>query len=110
MKAMDAGDAPIRGRWTHSFEEDDGDVLTYRPTDTFAFPPSRGGRDTLEFAEGGELTEHAPGPDDRPRATPIGRWQALGMNRVMLGGTEDAPGQVVEVIESTPDILRLRRI
>jgi hypothetical protein len=97
----------IQGSWTHSFEEDQGDVLVYRPTNTFAFPPARG-RDTLEFGEGGELTERMPGPDDRPRDTP-GHWTALGMNRFRLGGTAGAPGRVIEVVEHTPNILKIRK-
>ena len=44
--------ASIQGSWTHSFEEDQGDVLVYRPTHAFAFPPARRGRETLEFGEG----------------------------------------------------------
>ena len=110
MKEMDQGAAPIGGSWTHSFEEDDGSVLVYRPTHTYAFPPARRGRDTLEFGKDGELTEYAPGPDDRPRATAANRWRALGMNRIMLGGTQDAPGQVIEIIELTPDILKVRKL
>ena len=100
--------ASIQGSWTHSFEEDHGDILVYRPTHTFSFPPARG-RATLEFGEGGELTEWTPGPDDRPRDT-AGRWTDLGMNRFRLGGTADAPGRVIEVVERTPDILKIRKV
>ncbi len=98
----------IQGSWTHLFEEDQGDILVYRPTHTFAFPPARG-RETLEFGQGGELIEWAPGPDDRPRNT-AGRWMALGMNRVQLGGTENASGRVIEVVEHTPEILKIRKV
>lgn len=100
--------ASIQGSWTHSFEEDQGDVLVYRPTHAFTFPPARG-RETLEFGEGGELTKRAPGPDDRPRET-AGHWKALGMNRFQLGGRENAPGRVIEVVEHTPDILKIRKV
>lgn len=109
MKRMDQGVAPIGGSWTHSFEEDEAGVLVYRPTDTFTFPPSRRGRETLEFGEGGELTERTPGPDDRPRDT-ASRWTALGMNRVRLGGTADTLGRVIEIVEHTPEILKIRKI
>lgn len=98
----------IQGSWTHSFEEDQGDVLVYRPTHAFAFPPARG-RETLEFGDGGELIERTPGPDDRPRDT-AGSWTALGMNRFRLGGTADTSGRVIEVLEHTPSILKIRRI
>jgi hypothetical protein len=99
--------APIQGNWTHSFEEDQGDVLVYRPTHSFAFPPARG-RDTLDFGSGGELTELTPGPDDRPRPTGD-RWIPLGMNRFSLGGTPDAPGRTIEVVEHTPEVLKIRK-
>ena len=109
MTAMDQGAAPPSGSWTHSFEEDEpGGVLVYRPTHSFAFPPTRAGRDTIVFGEGGELTEHAPGPDDRPRAKP-GRWTARGMNRFTLGGTAEAPEQAIEIIEASADVLKIRK-
>jgi len=109
MTAMDQGAAPPSGSWTHSFEEDEpGGVLVYRPTHSFAFPPTRAGRDTIVFGEGGELTEHAPGPDDRPRAK-AGRWVALGMNRFALGGTAEAPERTIEVIEAQSDVLKIRK-
>jgi hypothetical protein len=99
---------PIQGSWTHSFEEDQADVLVYRPTNSFAFPPTRGGRETLEFGEGGGLTRQMPGPDDRPRGM-ASQLTALGMNRFRVGGTADAPGQVIEIIEHTPEMLKIRK-
>jgi hypothetical protein len=42
-----------------------------------------------------------PGPDDRPRHV-SGSLTALGMNRYRLGN------QVVELIEATPEALKLR--
>jgi hypothetical protein len=105
MKAMDQGSTALNGSWTHSFEEDQAGVRVYRPTHSFAFPLSRGGRETLDFSDDGRLVESAPGPDDRPRST-ASRWTALGMNRFRLGGT--TPGRVIEVIEATPDVLKLR--
>lgn len=99
--------ASIHGSWTHSFEEDQGDVLVYRPTGSFAFPPSRRGRETLEFGEGGELIKREPGPDDRTRAS-AGRWTALGMNRVSLKDPAQPGGRVIEVVEVTPEILKIK--
>jgi|SRR4029077_6684292 hypothetical protein len=107
MNTMNQGSPPITGSWTHSFEEDEGDILVYRPTNSFAFPPSRRGREVLLFASG-EMTMLTPGPDDRPRDSG-GRWGALGMNRFGFGGTQNSPAQVIEVIESTPDILKIRQ-
>lgn len=109
MSAMDQGAAAPSGSWTHSFEEDEpGGVLVYRPTHTFAFPPTRGGRDTIVFGEGGELTQQSQGPDDRLQAKP-GRWIARGMNRFTLGGTAEAPERAIEIIEAGTDVLRIRK-
>jgi len=101
--------ASIHGNWTHSFEEDSGDVLVYRPTGSFAFPPARRGRETLEFGPAGELIEQAPGPDDRLQKT-TGRWTALGMNRVNLSDPAGVGRRVIEIVEVTPSILKIRRI
>lgn len=109
MATMDQGAAPT-GSWTHSFEEDEATALVYRPTHSFAFPPSRRGRDSLEFSPDGSLTAQAPGPDDRPRATAAGQWRALGMNRFGVGGMPGAPEQVLEILEATAEMLKVRRI
>jgi hypothetical protein len=108
MKTMNQGIAAISGSWTHLFEEDDGAVLVYRPTQTYAFPPSRRGREIFEFADDGDLIEQTPGPDDRPVVA--GRWRALGMSRYGIGGTPDAPERMFEIVESGPQILKIRKI
>ena len=106
MSAMDQSAAPPSGSWTHSFEEDEpGGVLVYRPTHSFAFPPTRAGRDTIVFGAGGELTEHAQGPDDRMQAKP-GRWIARGMNRFALA---EAPERAIEIIEAGAEVLKIRK-
>ena len=105
---MHQSPVPVGSRWTHSFEEDTAGIQVYRPT-TFAFPPSRRGRETLEFGPEGEVTEFTQGPDDRLRPTPAGAWRALGMNRYGRGGSPEAPAQVLEIIEATPEILKIRR-
>lgn len=105
------------GSWTHSFEEDAAGIEVYRPTATFAFPPSRKGRKVLDFdvatdaMESGAatVTTMAPGPDDRPRAGPTAMLLPLGMNRYALGGTPEAPQDVIEIVEAASDILRLAR-
>ena len=104
------------GSWTHSFEEDADGIEVYRPTATFPFPPSRKGRKVLEFGTdsgevdgpGATLTSMAPGPDDRPRAGPAAQLQPLGMGRYALSGTPAHQG-VIEIVEATPEILRLAR-
>jgi len=94
--------AGLQGAWAHSFEEDEGDVQVYRPHDTFPFPPSRQGRETLDFRDAGQVVSGMPGPDDRQRRSSAG-LTPLGMNRFRLG---DA--RVIEVIESGPEVLKVR--
>ena len=92
----------IGGTWAHSFEEDEGEVQVYRPYDTFPFPPSRQGRETLDFREADQVVSGTPGADDRQVRTAAG-VTALGMNRFRLG---DA--RVIEVLEAGPDVLKIR--
>ena len=103
------------GSWTHSFEEDADGIEVYRPTATFAFPPSRKGRKVLEFGapaamaqEEATLTSVAPGPDDRPRAGSVTRLRPLGMGRYALGDASGAQ-DVIDIVEATPEVLRLSR-
>ena len=95
------------GSWTHSFEEDNAGIEVYRPTATFAFPPSRKGRKVLEFSSGeGPATVAAltPGLDDRPRAVPGAMMHALGEGRYATSS-----GKTLEIIEATPAIVKLTR-
>jgi hypothetical protein len=102
LSDTDATSAPA-GSWTHSFEEDSDDVEVYRPTATYAFPPSRRGRRRLAFTTG-EVIESAPGPDDRLR--PSATLAAVGPGRFGGGATGDAR---LEVLEATSEIVKIRR-
>jgi hypothetical protein len=98
---------PPIGSWSHSYEEDEGGVRVYRPTHSFAFPPSRRGRDTLVFEADGKLVIHSLGADDTSHAR-ASRWTHVGEREVGLGGMPGAPEEIVEIIESTPDVLKVR--
>ena len=100
-------DSSLVGAWTHSFEEDEGDVQVFRPSHAFAFPLSRRGRESLEFGASGEVKSSEPGPDDRYRAS-TSSLTPLGMNRYRIGATAGKPDRVVEVVERAPDLLKLR--
>lgn len=77
------------GTWAHSFEEDEGDIQVYRLRASYPFPPSRRGRETLEFDSAGKASAAGmPGPDDRMMPKP---------------GTPQ-----LEVVEAGPDILKVR--
>jgi len=94
MAAIDQ-DSPVpAGEWTHSHEEDDDEILVYRPAATFPFPPTRGGRDSLRVRDDGTIVTLTPGPDDRPRQT----------------GIRDAGDtSALRVVEVNPEILKIRR-
>ena len=111
MKIKTQQALPVAGSWTHSFEEDEAGVLVYRPTHGYPFPPARRGRETLEFGEDGQLTTLMAGPDDRPLATrPTGQLKAVGSNRyALMDEMASVPQRVIEVIEATPEILKLAR-
>lgn len=92
----------LSGAWTRSFEEDEGNVQVYRPSNSFTFPPGRRGRETLDFDTPGQVVTGAPGPDDRLQRT-TSSLTSLGMGRFRIGDT-----RVIEVIQSAGDILKVR--
>jgi hypothetical protein len=100
---MDEG-AIVRG-WTHAAEEDDGDRMVFRPSDSDALAPSRAPRMSFDLAHGGELTSYAPGPDDR-RTSTSGRWRLHGSRLVLEPG--DGAVRQYEVDEAGPERLVLR--
>lgn len=102
-------DRPVTpdGSWTHSFEEDESNLRVYRPTHSFVFPSSRRRRETLEFDADGHVTIGVAGPDDRLQTT-SSSLTALGMNRFRLESAAGSAGQVLELVESAPDMLKLR--
>ena len=93
----------LSGNWTHSFEEDEGgcpgvpSLAVHSP-----FPPSRRGRETLEFSQSGQVDSGMPGADDRRQHT-TSSVVPMGMNRFRIGD-----GRVIEVIESGPDVLKVK--
>jgi hypothetical protein len=95
----------LAGRWMHSFEEDHGDVLVYRPTN-LDFPRARG-RDGIEFAPDGSSVERAIGRADAQQAVP-GRWRPAYGGRLAVT-TERGGEQVLEVLSASRDRLEVRR-
>lgn len=105
--AGNSGSAALSGSWSHSYEEDQGDVEVYRPSATFAFPPSRRGRETLVFGPDGRASMGMPGPDDRQQHATI-TVTPVDSNRFRFEGGAFS-SQMVEVLELSPTVLRLRR-
>ncbi len=102
---MNGNQSAPSGAWTHSFEEDEGEVLVFRPSQSFAFPPSRRFRETLAF-QGGTVVSGMPGPDDRTRHE-TSSITGLGKNLVRFEDGERS-GQVYEMVEVNGDKLTLR--
>jgi hypothetical protein len=94
-------------RWSHSFEDDSGDVRVYRPGE-YPFPRARG-RAGIELRPDGAFVDWEIGRGDgnQPRT---GRWQeeSPGRVRVTLDG-DNRPPFGLEIVEVTADILKVRR-
>jgi hypothetical protein len=92
--------------WTHASEEDEGDRMVFRPSDSPAIQPSRAPRAAFDLKAGGELTTYAPGADDR-RVGGTGLWRLDGGHLVLEPA--DGPAQRYVVDEAAEDRLVLRR-
>lgn len=94
-------------RWTHSREEDQGDILVYRPSD-YPFPPARG-REGLEFRENGEFIRYQIGATDRSSAVP-GRWSVQNGNVVEVQlPNQSTSSYTLTILECDEQILKVRR-
>jgi hypothetical protein len=94
----------LLGRWLHSHEEDEGDVLIYRPAG-YDLPPARGRRG-LEFRPDGELVVIGPGPADKPEAA-AGHWEPAGGHRARVSLPSGEPHEL-EIVSAAPDRLAVR--
>jgi hypothetical protein len=72
--------------WTHSYEEDQGDTVVYRPG-TFDFPPSRG-REGFEFNDNGKFKNYVIAPTDGIN-TVKGSWKKLDEENTFLIEMDD---------------------
>lgn len=109
MDSMNQDKPPVIGSWTHSFEEDEDGVQVYHPTNSYPFPLSRKGRETLEFGTGGKISIQEPGPDDRLN-TKTCNWRALGMNRFAIRENGQDRERVIEILDFKSDILKIRTV
>ena len=90
--------------WVHAHEEDEGDLLVFRPAD-YPFPPARG-RESLTLGPNDELTRGGPGPDDR-RVTESGTWRIDGRQLVLRA--PGRPEERLEIVSVDPEKLVVRR-
>jgi hypothetical protein len=94
-------------RWTHSREEDQGDILVYR-SDDYPFPPARG-REGLEFRENGAFILYQIGSTDRNLAVP-GQWSIQGTNvaEVQFPDQSVSP-YTLTILECSEQILKVKQ-
>ncbi|MFM7427807.1 MAG: hypothetical protein ACKO7W_22880 [Elainella sp.] len=92
-------------RWTHSREEDQGEVLVYRPSD-YPFPPARG-REGLEFRQDGEFIRYEIGATDRSQGV-VGRWSLERANVVRVEFSQRSAHSLI-ILECNDQILKVRQ-
>ena len=98
-------DKVVAKSWTHAFEEDEGNKMVFRPSDSPDIKPSRMPRTAFDLKDGGELTSYSPGAADQRVRSP-GTWRVEGEHLVLE--PEQGPSQRYVVDEATEDRLVLR--
>jgi hypothetical protein len=94
--------------WGHSFEEDHGNILSYRPAD-YAFPRARG-RASIEFRPDGTFIDWVVGPADANRPV-IGHWHIVGPGRMQISFEGDVQAsRILEILECDAETLKIRQI
>ncbi len=100
----------LQNTWLHSFEEDQGDILTYRPN-SYEFPPSRG-RTGFDLEEGGVIKEYNIAPTDGLEER-IGQWEYKNDKQVLVtlkGNGQPDERYLLEIISLEDDVLKLRKL
>jgi hypothetical protein len=92
------------GSWTHLREQDSGDLVAFRPSDS-PIPPARG-RKAMDLVAGGNLRQFTAGADDR-RVVSAGSWSLDG--RELTLHTEGGAEERYEVERLTDKELVLRK-
>jgi hypothetical protein len=93
--------------WLHAHEEDQGDVLVYRPN-TYNFPPSRG-RTGMAFDQNGLFTQYDIAPTDGVQGRK-GQWMVMDEHtvRITLDDKQD-PAYQLEIVSLDEKTLKVRR-
>jgi hypothetical protein len=98
-------DKVVAKSWTHAYEEDEGNKMVFRPSDSPDIKPSRMPRTAFDLKQGGELTTYAPGAADQRERAP-GTWHVDGEHLVLE--PEGSPAQRYVIDDATEDRLVLR--
>lgn len=95
-------------RWIHSFEEDKDETTVYRP-DEYDFPPSRRGREGIEFRPDGVFVDWEIGPNDAFRGI-NGHWttESAGSVRIFFEGNVREP-RIMEILQIDAKVLKVRQ-
>lgn len=99
----------LQKTWLHSFEEDQGDILTYRPN-TYEFPPSRG-RTGFALEEGGLIKEYNIAPTDGLEER-IGYWEYTDNRQVLVtlkSNNQPEERYLLEILSLQDEVLKLRK-
>lgn len=95
--------------WLHSYEEDQSDILTFRPN-TYDFPPSRG-RTGFSLEEGGIIKQYNIAPTDGLEER-IGYWEYTNGKQVivtMKGNGRPEERFLIDVLSLEDEVLKLRK-
>lgn len=95
--------------WLHSYEEDEGDILVYRPN-SYDFPPSRG-RTGFALEREGVARQYVIAPTDGLEEQ-IGLWEYGDKNTVKVhiqGNGHPEQRYSLEIVSLKDGVLKLRR-
>ncbi|MEH1848868.1 MAG: hypothetical protein V7L25_28855 [Nostoc sp.] len=93
--------------WINSQEEDEQDLIVYRP-EGFSFPPARF-REKLNFKENGEFILTVPGADDVPREIQ-GTWESSVKDKILVQfPNSEIEGFILQIVLIEEEILKVRR-
>jgi hypothetical protein len=92
--------------WTHSYEEDSGQVQVFRPSDS-DFPLTRAPRRSYEFKRSGQVFRIGTGPADDPMETK-GIFRQTGTSELTL--QFDGSLVRIEILHCDNNLLKIREI
>src|SRR5690606_14576546 len=93
--------------WLHSHEEDQGDIITYRPN-TFDFPPSRG-RTGFALNENNVFVQYEIAPTDGLEER-LGKWKLAGEDEIEVTFADSSFLNFrMEILTLEANLLQVRR-
>ena len=109
-KKKDQLETELLGKtWLHSFEEDQGDLIVYRPN-TYDFAPSRG-RTGFLLEQDGVALQYDIAPTDGLEAHE-GTWQLGDKNTIVIhlpGNGRPEQHYSLEIVSLENEVLKVRR-